>query len=40
VHKHYGYAVQWFLLCALIAGLYAWFQILRPRRRAADAGQR
>lgn len=40
VHKHYGYAVQWFLLCALIAGLYAWFQFFRPRRRAADAGQR
>jgi surfeit locus 1 family protein len=33
VHKHYGYAVQWFALCALITGLYVWFQILRPRRR-------
>lgn len=35
VHKHYGYAVQWFLLCALAAGLYVWFQLIRPRRRCA-----
>lgn len=36
VHKHYGYAFQWFGLCALMAGLYVWFQLLRPRfkRRA------
>lgn len=33
VHKHYGYAFQWFALCALMAGLYVWFQILRPRRQ-------
>jgi surfeit locus 1 family protein len=32
VHKHYGYAFQWFALCALMAGLYVWFRILRPRR--------
>ena len=32
VHKHYGYAFQWFALCALIAGLHVWFRILRPRR--------
>ncbi len=32
VHKHYGYAFQWFALCALTLGLYVWFQILRPRR--------
>jgi surfeit locus 1 family protein len=31
VQKHYGYAFQWFALCALIAGLYVWFQLLRPR---------
>lgn len=31
VGKHHGYAVQWFALCALITGLYVWFQILRPR---------
>lgn len=36
VHKHYGYAFQWFALCALMAGLYVWFQLIRPRlqRRA------
>jgi surfeit locus 1 family protein len=33
VHKHYGYAFQWFALCALVIGLYAWFQIIRPRTR-------
>lgn len=34
VHKHYGYAFQWFALSALILGLYVWFQILRPRLAA------
>lgn len=33
LHKHYGYAFQWFALCALIIGLYVWFQLLRPRLR-------
>jgi surfeit locus 1 family protein len=33
IHKHYGYAFQWFALCALTIGLYVWFQIIRPRRR-------
>lgn len=33
VHKHYGYAFQWFALAALIFGLYVWFQLIRPRRR-------
>jgi len=33
VAKHHGYAFQWFALCALILSLYAWFQIIRPRRR-------
>ena len=33
--KHHGYAVQWFALSALIAGLYVWFQLIRPRRQAA-----
>ena len=32
VETHYGYAFQWFALCALISGLYAWFQLIRPRR--------
>lgn len=33
IQKHYGYAFQWFALCALLAGLYVWFQLLRPRLR-------
>lgn len=33
IHKHYGYAAQWFTFCAMIAGLYVWFQLLRPRLR-------
>jgi surfeit locus 1 family protein len=32
--KHRGYAFQWFALSALIIGLYVWFQLIRPRRRA------
>ena len=35
VHKHYGYAFQWFSLSALTIGLYVWFQLIRPRRRRA-----
>ena len=31
VSKHHGYAFQWFALSALIAGLYGWFQWIRPR---------
>lgn len=34
VHKHHGYAFQWFALAALIACLYVWFQLVLPRRRA------
>ncbi|WP_431288653.1 SURF1 family protein [Roseateles chitinivorans] len=39
IHKHYGYAFQWFALAALILGLYVWFQVLAPYRagRAARA---
>jgi surfeit locus 1 family protein len=33
VHKHYGYAFQWFALATLISGLYVWFQLVRPRLR-------
>lgn len=33
LQKHYGYAFQWFALCALILILYVWFQIVRPRLR-------
>ncbi len=29
VEKHYGYAFQWFALCALLVGLYIWFQWIR-----------
>jgi surfeit locus 1 family protein len=29
--KNHGYAFQWFALSALIIGLYAWFQLIRPR---------
>lgn len=35
VHKHHGYAFQWFALCALVGSLYLWFQIIQPRRRRA-----
>jgi surfeit locus 1 family protein len=33
VHKHQGYAFQWFALAALMTGLYVWFQLVRPRLR-------
>lgn len=33
VHKHYGYAFQWFALAGLITILYVWFQLVRPRLR-------
>lgn len=36
VERHYGYAFQWFSLAALIAGLYFWFQWLRPRWLVKD----
>lgn len=35
VHKHYGYALQWFGLFLLIGILYVWFQFISPRRRRA-----
>ncbi|MBC8056770.1 MAG: SURF1 family protein, partial [Rhizobiales bacterium] len=38
VQKHYGYAFQWFALGALMAGLYVWFQLVRPRLRARNVG--
>lgn len=37
LHKHYGYAFQWFSLCALILALYVWFQLVRPRLRRKAA---
>ena len=33
VDKHYGYAFQWFGLCALVLGLYVWFQLISPCRQ-------
>lgn len=33
VDKHFGYAVQWFSLCALVVGLYVWFQLILPHRQ-------
>lgn len=33
VHKHHGYAFQWFGLCALLIVLYVWFQLISPQRR-------
>jgi surfeit locus 1 family protein len=33
--RNQAYAFQWFSFSALIAGLYVWFQIIRPRRHAA-----
>lgn len=32
VDKHYGYAFQWFGLCALVVILYFWFQVISPLR--------
>lgn len=32
VDKHYGYAFQWFALCALVIMLYGWFQLILPLR--------
>ena len=38
VPKHLGYAAQWFAMSALCAGLYAWFQLISPRRRRSSHG--
>ena len=41
IDKHYGYAFQWFGLCALVVGLYVWFQLIYPwrlkRKQSLDA---
>lgn len=34
IDRHYGYAFQWFALCALMTGLYVWFQLIHPRLRS------
>ena len=36
VDKHYGYAFQWFGLCALVVFLYLWFQLVSPLRSKAS----
>ncbi len=33
--KNIGYAFQWWAIAAVIAILYAWFQLVLPRRRQA-----
>jgi surfeit locus 1 family protein len=37
VEKHHGYAFQWFALCTLVLGLYAWFQLILPFRASSPA---
>jgi surfeit locus 1 family protein len=38
IEKHYGYALQWFAMAALVITLYFWFQILKPRlQRTKDS---
>jgi surfeit locus 1 family protein len=37
VHKHYGYAFQWFALAILLVLLYAWFQLFVPWRARRHA---
>ncbi len=39
VDKHYGYAFQWFGLCALVLGLYAWFQLILPCRQRRSVSE-
>ncbi len=39
LHKHHGYAAQWFAMSAVAAGLYVWFQLLSPRLRRKLHGQ-
>lgn len=40
VEKHYGYAFQWFALCALMLGLYVWFQMILPFRASPRVDNR
>ena len=39
VEKHYGYAFQWFALCALVVVLYVWFQLILPFRASSPASR-
>jgi surfeit locus 1 family protein len=36
IGKHHGYALQWFAMSALIAGLALWHRFIRPRRGQRD----
>lgn len=38
VHKHHGYAAQWFAMCAVAGFLYIWFQFITPRRKSNAHG--
>lgn len=40
IHKHHGYAFQWFALATLLTGLYVWFQLLGPWRERRQAARR
>ncbi|MEX1167918.1 MAG: SURF1 family protein, partial [Hydrogenophaga sp.] len=40
VQKNYGYAFQWFAMCATVALLYLWFQIISPRRKLRPHGSK
>lgn len=33
LEKHYGYALQWFGMAAVMAALFLWYQIIRPARQ-------
>lgn len=39
LHKHHGYAFQWFALTGLLIALYVWFQLLAPWRARRRAGR-
>ena len=39
VHKHYGYAFQWFGLSVLVVLLYVWFQLVRRFLILRSAGK-
>lgn len=36
IWKNQGYALQWFALCALVAGLALWYGWISPRRRGKE----
>ena len=38
-HKHLAYAAQWFAMCAGVAAVYLWFQIIQPRLKRRSHGQ-